>query len=79
VDTLLARFYVVIALVWAIALVLIMLTVYSAGAADKREEFRDKNGFYQGSAVTHGNTTTYRDKNGFYQGTVTRTNPRPKR
>ena len=47
-----------------------------AHGADKREEFRDKNGFYQGSAVTHGNTTTYRDKNGFYQGTVTRTTPK---
>ena len=67
------------ALFFAIAVAIIAITTHSAGAADKREEFRDKNGFYQGSAVTHGNTTTYRDKNGFYQGTVTRTTPRPQR
>jgi hypothetical protein len=66
-------------LFFAIAVAIIAITTHSAGAADKREEFRDKNGFYQGSAVTHGNTTTYRDKNGFYKGTVTRTNPRPQR
>ena len=78
-NTLLARFYIVTALAWAVALVLIVLTVHVAGAADRREEFRDKNDHFQGSAVTTGNTTTYRDKNGFYQGTVTRTTPRPQR
>ena len=36
----------------------------------ERTEFRDRNGWFTGKAITRGDKTTFYDRNGFYQGTM---------
>jgi len=36
----------------------------------ERTEFRDRNGWYTGKAITRNDKTAFYDRNGFYQGTM---------
>jgi len=40
------------------------------GREVERTEFRDRNGWFTGKAITRGNKTAFYDRNGFYQGTM---------
>ena len=37
---------------------------------EERTEFRDRNGWFTGKAITRGDRTAFYDRNGFYQGTM---------
>jgi len=38
--------------------------------SEQRTQFRDRNGWFTGKAITRGDKTTFYDRNGFYQGTM---------
>lgn len=57
----------------------LVATVLLASSAHAQRSYYDqtydRNGHFNGSAITHGNTTTIYDRNGRFQGTVV--NPPP--
>jgi hypothetical protein len=52
----------------AMALAIVTTVAY----AEERTTFTDRNGHFDGSAITHGNKTDFYDRRGFYEGTTTR-------
>jgi opacity protein-like surface antigen len=53
-----------------IGIVMAVTTVSSAAA--QQQSFRDANGHFSGSAITHGNSTSFYDRNGSFSGSAIR-------
>jgi transposase-like protein len=69
--------FVVVALILAIAF--ISMTLIRRAGAEERQEFRDRNGQFQGTAITRNGRIEYRDRNGWFQGSKTTTVNKPRR
>ena len=68
---------VAITLILGITVATLAAIRYAPG--EERQEFRDRNGQFLGTAVTRNGRTEYRDKNGWFQGSTTTTVNKPRR
>ena len=56
----------------SICIMIILLLPVVSNAQERREEFRDANGHFMGTAITRGDRTEYRDRFGHFQGSSIR-------
>jgi hypothetical protein len=57
---------------FGIVITITITTMIATVALAQQENFRDANGRYSGSAITHGNSTSFYDRNGNFSGSSIR-------